>query len=43
MARVFEFLILIFCIAVACGIVAWTVRCENKTNNKQRKEKKDDN
>ena len=37
--KVIEFLILVICIAAACGIIVWTVRCDNKTNNKNNEPK----
>jgi hypothetical protein len=37
MNRVIEFMILVFCIAAACGIIAWLVKCGGKTNNKKDK------
>ena len=39
MIKVIEFLILIICITIACGIIAWAVRCENKQTKTKDKEK----
>ena len=41
MIRVIEFIILVFCIATACGIITWALLWENKhTKTNKRKDVK---
>jgi hypothetical protein len=37
MQKLIEFIILVFCIAIACGIIVWAVRSENKQPKDQKK------
>jgi len=37
MQKLIEFIILVFCIATACGIIVWTVRRENKQDKGDKK------
>lgn len=39
MSKPVEFLILVFCIAAACGLIIWTVRSVSKSNNPSNKDK----
>ena len=40
MSKPIEFLILVFCIAAACGLIIWTVKSVSKSNNSPKKDKK---
>jgi hypothetical protein len=37
MQKLIEFIILVFCIATACGIIVWVVRRENGQTKRQKK------
>jgi hypothetical protein len=39
MSKPVEFLILVFCIAAACGLIIWTVKSVSKSNNPPKKDK----
>ena len=39
MSRPVEFIILILCIAIACGIIVWTVKTVSKPNDPSKKDK----
>jgi hypothetical protein len=40
MSKPVEFLILIFCIVAACGLIIWTVKSVSKSNYSTKKDKK---
>jgi hypothetical protein len=37
MQKIIEFIILVVCIAIACGIITWAVRSDNKQPKDQKK------